>query len=210
MNPNARKRLNAMTRYDRDAHLRAERKFTKDAARSDKTRLFTAKSSNKESDNMQRINHADFMTYTAGTIRIRVPHLRFYAPRICTADGHTITITRKRAARFIRQMRTDNKGSVTTKNSVGALQRKSRSTRLTRLPVNCTRNAARKAISPSTVSDKNPVVDLPTGPMTCSPAGDAPTNEQASRLWQAWMRTQQRLTFQQYMDRWIADNTASN
>ncbi len=218
MNPNARKRLNACSRHDRDMYDRAERKFVAEP-KSDKTRLFSPKNAIKESDNMKRINHAEFKTYASGTTRIRVPILRLYAPRICMADGHTITITRQRAARYIREMRADNNRSGKALNSVGALQRKDRAARKastlmrsdiaaksdnTTLPVNCTRDAARKAVTPMT--DNNPTITIPTGPMTVSPATYAPTTEQASRLWESWMRTARKLTFQQFMDRWVSDN----
>lgn len=214
MNPNARKRLNAMTRYDRDAHLRAERAFVKDAARSHKTRLFTANKAPKESDNMKRINHAEFTTYASRTTRIRVPNLRFYSPRICMPDGHTITITRKRAARYIRDMRrADNTTPSKPLKSVGHLQRIARPSAsqrriAQRLIFDARLKAASENAATNGVPSDNPVIDIPTGRMTASPAGGPVTSDQASRLWESWMRIPAgKLTFQQYMDRWVADNT---
>ncbi len=201
MNPNARKRLNAMTRYDRDAHLRAERKSTKEDRRSDKTRLFSPKNTIKESDNMQRINHAEFTTYASGTTRVRVPNLRFLDPRICMPDGHTIAITRKRAARYLRDMRSGNNGPATTENSVGALQRKARKpSTLTRQLVGVERV---RADAESQSDNSMPVVpkDPETRPTTSL------GSPMATRLWESYMLTARKLTWEQYMARWVSDNT---
>ena len=226
MNPNARKRLNAIPPCDAcpDTRNPGEPRTRKDR-KADNNRLFTPKNTTKESDNMTRINHDEFTTYTSPAGRIRVAHSRLVAPRQCMPDGFTISITRKRAAQLLRTMRQSGNTTSSTPRKANTMPKSPKSTlgrtskqhtarkesgldkahaALVRkakrnlglsdntvLPANASREAVKEAVTPS--DNKPPTTSLGS-PM-------------ATKLWESYMLTARKLTWDQYMARWLSDNT---
>lgn len=236
MNPNTRKRHLSTpkceqcpdTRNPGEPRTRADRK-------ADKNRLFNPKNAIKESDNMKRIDHDEFKTYTSPAHdRIRVPRSRLYAPRQCMADGFTVTITRKRAAEALRDMRKADNNAPHRRNKANSansldirrrtLERKIDSS-LTRLESGLdkahaalVRKAKRNLGLPYKGEEDTKSADNTGSRQPCNAVRKAmgrtrkgmktQRGSHATRLWESYMSTSRKLTWEEYMTRWLSDNTA--
>lgn len=254
MNPNTRKRHLSTpkceqcpdTRNPGEPRTRADRK-------ADKNRLFNPKNAIKESDNMKRIDHDEFKTYTSPAHdRIRVPRSRLYAPRQCMADGFTVTITRKRAAEALRDMRkADNnaphrRNKENAANSLDIRRRKSdnestlghsdhvvrlyartcdrlgiakkQESGLDKAHAALVRKAQRNLGLPYKGEEDTKSADNTGSRQPCNAVRKAmgrtrkgmktQRGSHATRLWESYMSTSRKITWEEYMTRWLSDNTA--